>query len=206
MRMLFAYTITEPSHAMIATKLLGSRNQSKIMNLLGRETDGWMVSSDNKGPSPGLLPKRLQILGSNHPFPDLGIKPNKGNRKMSDNLPQKSKPYHVEQATNKCNNEPWYNDDGVVRDCEGNDLTEILGSNDEELKDRIVALMNALAGCPDPQAFVEAVKALLETARNYDIQDWKKHDYEGEYSPDDSIDDEALSWLKSENKPTKEGE
>jgi hypothetical protein len=71
-------------------------------------------------------------------------------------------PYHVKQATNQCNNEPWHNDNGVVRDCEGNDLTDLLGGNDGEMKNRIVALMNALAGCPDPGAFINSVKLHIE--------------------------------------------
>lgn len=68
--------------------------------------------------------------------------------------------------------------------------------DDLDIAERIVADHNALKGCPDPQTFVEAAKAVLETAENYDRKDYDERGYHGEYVPDDTIDDEALAWLR----------
>jgi len=65
---------------------------------------------------------------------------------------------------------------------------------------RATACVNALKGCPDPQAFVKAAKAVLETAENYDRKDYDERGYHGEYVPDDTIDDEALAWLGEDKK------
>jgi len=62
------------------------------------------------------------------------------------------------------NNEPWTNEKGIVKDCEGNVILGLF-DGDEEMKNRVVSLVNALAGCGNPKEFVEQARELKLNAQ-----------------------------------------
>lgn len=62
------------------------------------------------------------------------------------------------------NNEPWTCIEGVVKDCEGNVILGLF-DGDDDMKERVVSLVNALAGCGNPKEFVEQARDLKLNAK-----------------------------------------
>lgn len=95
--------------------------------------------------------------------------------------------------------EPWKtryigppNKNWLIDNNEGRWIQEAYSHKDHTVHDRIVACVNALEGCPDPQAFVEAMRKLMI------IRDQLQDSDPLRGLHPEAV--EALSWLK-EDKP-----
>ncbi len=98
--------------------------------------------------------------------------------------------------------EPWagktdlVTGDNIIVDRHGNEIACIY---EWSVWKRIQAESRALAGCPDPEAFVAAAKALIVKSLEMDEQLFGEFGGE-KYVEDKAISDPALAWLRKKNK------
>lgn len=79
----------------------------------------------------------------------------------------------------------------LVDNRDGHWIQEAYSHKDHETFDRIVACVNALKGCPDPEAFVARVREANRLSRE---EGGFPSDHEGYFF--DMLGDPAVSWIE----------